>query len=268
MNTDIILKSDLLDILFDKRNKSYGAYTLRKFYSERVKTSLLIMLSAAGLFCIAALVKKTTGKEYLTVMEGPVLVNVVSDPQAEKKKTVNPVKKAMGNADKFVSNIALVAEKDTTDKLKDISFSQIGSVTITNGTDIPLAGEETGSDGGGGIVEKTVEEPAVINPEIPVDNAEIAPEYPGGLKALRTFLERNLTNPEEIGQGEIKVQVKFVVGYDGALKGFEIVQDGGTAFNNEVIRVLKKMPKWIPGKTDGRNVSVYHVIPVKFVQNE
>ena len=55
------------------------------------------------------------------------------------------------------------------------------------------------------------------------------------------------------------------MGYDGKLKSFTTVQDGGEEFNKEVIRVLKKMPEWEPGKTKGQNVSVYYVIPVKFV---
>jgi protein TonB len=63
----------------------------------------------------------------------------------------------------------------------------------------------------------------------------------------------------------ISVKVKVIVGYDGKLKNFELVQDGGTEFNNEVIRVLKKMPAWKPGKSKDQNVSVYYTIPVKFV---
>jgi protein TonB len=96
------------------------------------------------------------------------------------------------------------------------------------------------------------------------------PEFPGGVPALRKFLERNLQNPEDIENGEnISVKIKFIVGYDGKLKGFETVQDGGKAFNNEVIRVLKKMPDWNPGKSkDGQNVSVYYVIPVQFRASE
>jgi hypothetical protein len=58
------------------------------------------------------------------------------------------------------------------------------------------------------------------------------------------------------------------VGYDGKLKKFEVQQDGGKVFNEEVIRVLKKMPDWIPGKTKGENVSVYYAIPVKFLATE
>ena len=55
-----------------------------------------------------------------------------------------------------------------------------------------------------------------------------------------------------------------MVGYDGKLKSFETIEDGGRAFNNEVIRVLKRMPEWIPGRSNGENVSVYYTIPVKF----
>jgi periplasmic protein TonB len=63
----------------------------------------------------------------------------------------------------------------------------------------------------------------------------------------------------------VSVKVKFIVGYDGQLKGFETIEDGGVAFNNEVIRVLKKMPNWIPGKISGENVSVFYTVPVKFM---
>lgn len=95
------------------------------------------------------------------------------------------------------------------------------------------------------------------------------PAFPGGEAALIKFLQKNLQNPEALEEGEmVSVKIRFIVGYDGILKGFETVQDGGAAFNNEVIRVLKKMPSWIPGKTDGENVSVYYTIPVKFVPQD
>lgn len=63
---------------------------------------------------------------------------------------------------------------------------------------------------------------------------------------------------------EIAVKVQFIVSYNGEVTGFAVVETGGESFDNEVIRVLKKMPKWIPGKTSGENVSAYFVIPVKF----
>ena len=97
------------------------------------------------------------------------------------------------------------------------------------------------------------------------DAVEVLPSYPGGMDALRKFLEKNLQTPTEMENGEtVSVRVKFVVDYTGKLKSFVTVLDGGEAYNKEVIRVLKKMPDWVPGKTRGENVSVYYIIPVKF----
>ncbi len=67
------------------------------------------------------------------------------------------------------------------------------------------------------------------------------PSYPGGMDALRKFLERNLENPRDMEEGEVaNVKVKFVVGFNGQLQSFVTVQDGGDEFNREVMRVLKK----------------------------
>jgi periplasmic protein TonB len=94
------------------------------------------------------------------------------------------------------------------------------------------------------------------------------PSFPGGLEALKRFLQKNLTNPTEMEEGElVSVKVKFVVGYDGKLTSFDVQQDGGKAYNDEVIRVIKKMPTWIPGKSNGQSVPVFYVIPVKFISS-
>jgi len=92
------------------------------------------------------------------------------------------------------------------------------------------------------------------------------PSYPGGMDALRNFLVRNLENPRDMEEGEVaNVKVKFVVGSNGELQSFVTVQDGGNEFNREVMRVLKKMPNWVPGKSKGQNVSVFYTIPIKFI---
>jgi protein TonB len=64
------------------------------------------------------------------------------------------------------------------------------------------------------------------------------------------------------------VRVKFIVGYNGDLMGFNVLETGGEPFDNEVIRVLKKMPKWIPGKSNNETVSTYYIIPVKFTVSD
>jgi protein TonB len=117
-----------------------------------------------------------------------------------------------------------------------------------------------------GVAEVAAVVAPVIDKIIPVDHPEVQPSYPGGIDALRKFLERNLVNPKEMEEGEmVSVNVSFVVGFDGKLQRFAVVKDGGDIFNREVIRVLKKMPDWVPGKSRGENVAVNFTIPIKFV---
>ena len=115
-----------------------------------------------------------------------------------------------------------------------------------------------GSSAGAGATESK------INKHDPLDIAEIMPQYPGGINALLDYLKKNLRSPQDIEGEEVSVKVKFVVNYNGKLESFDVIKSGGIAFDNEVLRVLKKMPLWIPGKSKGENVSVYYLVPVKF----
>jgi protein TonB len=94
------------------------------------------------------------------------------------------------------------------------------------------------------------------------------PQYPGGLKALLDYLKKNLQAPDDLEAGkEVSVKVKFVVNYNGQLEAFNVLESGGCIFDNEVLRVLRKMPRWIPGKSNGENVAVYYTVPVKFTSD-
>jgi protein TonB len=150
---------------------------------------------------------------------------------------------------------------------KNLDSTQISSITqtgITGGKPI-IKCLNCNSDSGK-VVTTVVK---TIDKTTPQLTAEVMPMFPGGMDALKKFLERNLTNPANLNEGEIvSVKVQFIVGYDGKLKGFTVLEDGGDEFNQEVIRVLKKMPIWNPGKSQGENVSVYYTIPVKFISSE
>ena len=268
MNSNAILKSDVLDIIFENRNKSYGAYTLRKFYNNRLYkalgATLLLVITLCGL---SFLKKEKVVENYLVadkevaILKPPAAVpEKPREPKAEPKP-VTPKASAPATPTQVLASNIKITNNPSAPEIKDFDDSKaIGDKEIkgTPGTPAPII--------------KTPEGPAVIAaPETVIDkitpmrSAEVMPEYPGGMAALRKFLEKNLSNPEELEEGkEVSVKIRFIVGYDGAIKGFETVEDGGRAFNNEVVRVLKKMPQWIPGKTHGENVSVYYTIPVKF----
>ncbi|MBC7889636.1 MAG: energy transducer TonB [Ferruginibacter sp.] len=268
MNSELIMKSDVLDILFEKRNKAYGAYMLRKFYNKRLIKSIGIMTATVMLFSAFTFLPGKSGKSPDFIVTEPGFGKIPSAPKLPEVKPVvkQQVKISPKSSLKLVSSFIFVNKKDSADVLHDLKNMAIGSQTniilSEQGTEfIAVSGSGTGD-----ITEPVNITAPPIDITKPLDIAEIMPEYPGGMVALRKFLLKNLDNPRELETGElISVKVKFVVGYDGKLQRFELIQDGGTEFNNEVIRVLKKMPAWIPGKSKGQNVSVYYTIPVKFI---
>lgn len=274
MNKDIILKTDILDIIFEKRNKSYGAYDLRKFYPGRLKLALGFMFTAAVAFSAFTLLpeKRKIAANTVFVKEEPRFTNVDETPKEKPKKpeikkpeVVKPQpKQAVASQTKYLSNVAIVDKGVKTDTVKTLTITDpIGSENIVNPQPGPFLVTPVKTEPGGGG-EKPV---AVVDKTVPMDAdaVEVLPTFPGGMDALRKFLEKNLQTPDEMEAGQIvNVRVKFVVDYTGKLKSFVTVLDGGQPYNNEVIRVLKKMPDWIPGKTKGENVPVYYVIPVKF----
>ena len=268
MKPDIILQADVLDIIFENRNKNYGAYSLRKHYNERLYRALGFTSLIISCFYILSVIqiKKTVLLNVIpdtsfgnpvTIPEKPLEPKLPEKPQA-------PSIKPKVNADVFVSTLVITTDDNTATKLSEnLDSVAIDSKTITGvmpGGPIVKSLEGTGGNTSGNVVTKNIDK------ENPLLTAEIMPAYPGGMDALKKFLEKNLRNPQDLEDGQIvSVKIKFVVGYDGVLKWFQTVEDGGKAFNNEVIRVLKMMPEWIPGISNGQNVSVYYTIPVKFV---
>jgi periplasmic protein TonB len=277
MKADAILKADVLDIIFENRNKSYGAYALRKFYNNRLYKALGVMLGFVILLSSFTLFKGKSKFTGIPITDSGFVVKQVTmdikkpEPPKIQAQTVSATPQKPVPTVQFTNNIKITKDPITT-TIKDLSDDLVIGV---RDIDIPSGGEGPkvipfNVGGGGGKDTGTILVPVKpIDKITPSDFAEEMPTYPGGMAALRKFLEKNLQNPEDIEEGQtVGVKIKFVVGYDGTLKSFETVEDGGTAFNNEVIRVLKKMKPWNPGKTKGENVSVYYTIPVKFTTSE
>ncbi len=96
------------------------------------------------------------------------------------------------------------------------------------------------------------------------------PSFPDGLKAMYQFIARNLRYPEPARRFHVqgKVFVKFVVRKDGSVSDLQILKGIGFGCDEETVRVLGSMPKWNPGKQNGKPVSVYFTMPVSFVLEE
>ncbi|RZL51236.1 MAG: energy transducer TonB [Pedobacter sp.] len=114
--------------------------------------------------------------------------------------------------------------------------------------------------------------PVIASPAPNYDNTgqpnavDIMPEFPGGMTALRNYIANNLQYPDEASEEGIEgtVYAKFVITKDGSIANIEIERKLGYGCDQEVIRILKKMPKWSPGKLDGKAVNYQYRMPVSF----
>ena len=98
------------------------------------------------------------------------------------------------------------------------------------------------------------------------DNPEMFPQFPGGHIALFEYLSKNIKFPKSKENEDVKVRVvtTFTVEKDGSITDAKIVRSQGEAFDNEALRVINGMPKWIPGMQNGKAVSVKYLLPITF----
>lgn len=99
-----------------------------------------------------------------------------------------------------------------------------------------------------------------------LEKAEVMPEFPGGEQAMMKFVSENVQYPEEAKEKEIsgRVLVGFIVEKDGSVNEVKIVRGIGGGCDEEAVRVVKAMPKWKPGKQDGKTVRVSYTMPFFF----
>lgn len=266
MTSHEILKADLLDILFDNRNKQYGAYVLRRHYDARLSMALGIALSTIVLLIFMIKPGSNTVSNYLA--EGKPDVRIVDIEPIPPKLPEPPVRVTPPPQPEvaqtsYLQRIQMVENPNPDKEMRSMEEINLSAVSATNETGLlgPEIQTITKPEVPDGIQQKDDdEEKSVFVP------LEKGPEFPGGPEAWSKFLNRHLQTPADLEAGEKKtVLISFLVDADGSVTGFKVVQSGGNAFDNEVIRVLKKMPKWKPAIQNGHPVVVPFTQPVTFV---
>jgi protein TonB len=265
MTSHEIIKADLLDILFDNRNKQYGAYALRRQYNSRLTMALGIALSSILLLFFFLKPGSSTTHYVESEKKFVRIVDIPPIPPQVLKPPVPPTPPRQNLAQSSLTQRFNMVDNPDPDKelkpMDEIERSAISSSNIT-GDFVPEIQSVTKPEiaNGNGLNGNKEEDKTEFAP------LEKSPEFPGGPQAWANFLNRYLQTPEDLEPGEKKlVLISFLVDADGSVTGFKVVRSGGNAFDNEVIRVLKKMPKWKPAIQNGRPVSVPFTQPVTFV---
>lgn len=278
MDSAKILKSDFLDILFDGRNKEYGAYDLRRQYNKRVRNAILGTVSLFVLFFLAYIITN-----YVKASEGennkkPVIqeikmedVKLPDDPKTPPPPPPPPappppVKPSVQFTPPVIKKDNEVPPDEEPPKQADIKEKSISTKTVEgdpNGIDAGLLEDSKGT----GVVEAP---PAPAKEEI-FTFVEQPPTFPGGEEALAKYLSKNIRYPRVAQENGISgtVFVQFVVDSEGNIKDVKTVGAAkGGGLEEEAVRVVRTMPKWKAGKQNGRQVSVQFNLPIRFTLQE
>lgn len=263
MDADKILKSDYLDILYDGRNKQYGSYELRLRYAKRMRTALVILLgitsTGSGYMVMAG--KSVT--EVRNHVSTPIDITPITHPEPVTPKLLPPEPPAtVAKPTVKFPPPQIVADQDVkeTDKPaeQDAIKNNIVGLSDKTGDSTGMEIASTGNTTGTGIVglpaEPVVERYVQQMPEAPYD--------------INKYLGNNINYPAAARENNIegRVNIQFVVNEDGSITNVETVGHKriGGGLEEEAMRVVKGMPKWKPGKQNGRPVKVYFTLPVSF----
>jgi periplasmic protein TonB len=276
MTAEKILQSDVLDILFEGRNKMYGAYELRRTYNRRIKQSLGVMVLTIGLLTGGYLF--SAGKENSTIVINPVedsitlkLVDDKTKPEVEPPAAKPKPPQQLATVQETTPLIQPDELVPVTEvhKQETIDTSVISTIyNIGLGSDpgdvVPDGppGDGTASNGPGNT--QTVTEPAIPAGPIDMSMADEMPQYPGGTGALVRYMVNNLTSELEPGMKYV-LKTQFVIDEEGKVSEAVILSSDEPSLNPQVIKALRKMKQWKPGRLHGKNVAVRFVMPVTFM---
>jgi protein TonB len=267
MEPNQIKEAHILDILFEGRNKEYGAYELRKTYNRRVAKSLFAMVSVVGLLFIGFTVAGfSKGKKVMP----PDVTDVSLLKVEEVKPPVVPpvvVPPAPRVAQIRMVTVRIVPDKEVKPDEKPPENDAANKVAI--GT-ITRAGVEAGDLAGPpstGEIAGVAEAPKKTEPDEPFTKVEVDADFIGGPAAWARFLNKNLSTPQDAIDNNIsgRVVIRFVVDVNGNVSDVEAISgpEGG-GLRAEAIRVIKRSGKWVPAIQNGRHVKAYRIQPVIF----
>lgn len=269
-----LISSDWVDLVFEGRNKAYGAYRLRKSTTKR---NILAMVAVVLLLIVAFII--LTVKNFVDEQRAKVAMTQVAEltnyKQPEKKAEVKQKKvevepervvERVKSSIKFTAPVIKKDEEVKPDEELKTQDELMSTKTAIGSFDVK------GNDDANGEILKAKD--VIAEPEPPkheeenkvFDIVEQQPLFPGGPAALMKYLSENTKYPvvaQENGvQGRVTVQ--FVVEKDGSISDVHVLRGVDPSLDKEAVRVVKSMPRWTPGKQNGITVRVNYRVPVLF----
>lgn len=257
-----------LELVFDNKNKDYGAYDLRKHYAgNQVKAMGITFIGVAVLITAYTIFKPKT--EFVRVTEFKPLVAITPDL---KKPAITPPKAEPPRIHKQITTVkypVIVPKEDklaeNPPKITELEGKAIGTENkkgSDDGVNIDLPVDGSGS----GTMKDVIEDTEPKN----ITEVQVLPQPYGGEAAWAKFLQKNLHYPNAAVDAHIqgKVFLSFIIEKDGHLSNIVVERGVGYGLDEEAVRVLKLAPAWKPGIQNGHQVRVKFTMPISFMLND
>ena len=271
MEANKILSADVLDIIFDGKNKDYGAYELRKTYNRRITRALIITGSVALLALLSSILSSTMKEKADKKLKMNEMT--IQDVKQEEKKEIPPPppppppKQEPPKVEMKQFTPPVIKKDEEVEKppppQEELKEAKIDVVSQEGIKDEGIAAP-VDIDQGKQIVEvkKEDDENKIF------DKVEIEASFPGGDSKWRQYLERNangqVATDNGAPEGTYTTVVQFVVDKEGNISDVRALTNHGYGMEEEAIRVIKKGPKWSPAVQNGRQVKAYRKQPITF----
>jgi len=256
-----LYKFEWLELVFENRNKGYGAYQLRQHNSRTMVMAMLFTFTGVGVLlgtnALFASHHAAAPVEKITTVD----LKALKDPEKKLPPPVIPKLPKPIPPVATVKFVPLIVKPDIEAKEppKIEELTTAISTTTTKGKEgeLPVTIEEPPGPAAAVTEDNTV---------YPTSGVQIFPTPVGGEDAWNKFLSKNLHYPPEAQDAGVggRVYMSFVVEKDGTLSNFTVERGAGYGFDEEATRVLKLAKAWKPGLQNGRPVRVKFVIPINF----
>lgn len=268
MSNVSIYEKKWIDLVFEGKNKSYGAYQLRRDNEKNTFIAFLFgLLFIGGVFGISLMLSSFTAKpEAVVIHDGTIVVLSHYKPL----KPVPPVKNTLPltekkshkkTEDKTLSNPTVVKATEPVDNIienKNLNNQQNNDGSNSSNNETPEINTVAGSGGAENVVPETPSNEIVISAVL-----DKLPEFPGGIDKFYRYVGNNFKNPEIEEVFTVKILVAFVIEKDGSMTDIKVLRNPGYGLDQEAIRVLKNLKtKWAPGILKGKPVRTAYNLPI------
>lgn len=265
MEANQILQSNILDILFDGKNKMYGAYDLRKTYNRRVSAALFSTMGLIIVFVITSAIVNSFKKDDVPMVMKTHDTVIHEAPQEKIKPVLPKLIKSATTAPVIKSSIPVVVKDDkvliTPPDVAQIEKANIGLENIPGNGKPGIINPPSNISGTGIGINVNNSSTAQDSTFMPI---EIEAQFPGGPLAWQRFIQRAINSRlDEFTESDYGTcTVHFIVDTEGRVSEVQALDMKGTKLAEIAVNSIRKGPRWTPALQNGRYVNAARVQPV------